>query len=161
MIKRSLSASECKAMGGVEFQLKERGVAPTAQRLSLGFYLLHKADHPTVEDIFAWAQTHMAKISLATVYNTLEVFEEAGLVRKFRFPHQEQLVFDTRTEDHHHFYDTRTQKLYDLPLDFVQLNFSKSRSMKIDSVQLVLSGHWPEGQSSHSFFKQSSKNPSI
>ncbi|MEI7973905.1 MAG: transcriptional repressor [Bdellovibrio sp.] len=154
-----LSAADCKTMGHVEFELKERGVAPTAQRLSLGFYLMHKADHPTVEDIFAWAETHMTKISLATVYNTLEVFEEAGLVRKFRFPHKEQLVFDTRTEDHHHFFDIRTQKLYDLPLDFVQLNYKKPRSMKVDSVQLVLSGHWPEGQSSITF-KKSSKNPS-
>ena len=121
-------------------KLLEKGVQPTLQRIALCKYVLCDADHPTAEQVFEWAQKNMAKISQATVYNTLGVLADCGLVRTFKFPHSEKLVYDCNTEDHFHFVDEKSGRVLDVESDSVKVTFDLPKKYKIKGMDLVLKG---------------------
>ncbi len=79
--------------------------------------------HVTAERLFAAAQERGEKVSLATVYNTLRAFCDAGLLNEITVD-ASRSYFDTRTDDHPHFFWEDTQILSDAPsdqLDIVRL----------------------------------------
>ena len=85
MIKRHLmNRSEIEAL------LKGKGLQPTLQRVGICQFVLCEADHPTAEVVHAWAEQHLGKISLATVYNTLKSLVEVELLREYKFSHSEK-----------------------------------------------------------------------
>ena len=99
--------------------LRAAGLRPTRQRLALAKLLFDGEDrHVTAEQLFAFARKADAKVSLATVYNTLHQFKEAGLLREV-VVEPGRSYFDTNMTEHHHFYDVDTGMLYDIPLDQV------------------------------------------
>ena len=129
----------------IEQKLIDAGVNPSSQRLAIAQFLLCEADHPTAEEVYGWAQKNLPKISLATVYNTLECLEEASLVRKYRFPFMEKVIYDVNTEDHFHFYDRSSGRLVDLHADEVTVEVkkgSKARRAQVEQVELLLTGKW-------------------
>ena len=77
----------CLTVAEIRKLLKENDVQPSAQRIAICRYVLCEADHPTVEDVKLWADSNFPKMSLATVYNTLNLLADVGLVRQIRFPH--------------------------------------------------------------------------
>jgi len=81
------------------------GLRPTRQRVALAELLvgdgLHR--HVTAESLFESAKTNGASVSLATVYNTLRAFCQAGLVQEVAVDGSKS-YFDTNTHDHPHFY---------------------------------------------------------
>ena len=121
-------------------KLLEKGVQPTLQLISLCKYVLCDADHPTAEQVFEWAQKNMAKISQATVYNTLGVLADSGLVRTFKFPHSEKLVYDCNIEDHFHFVDEKSGRVLDVESDSVKVTFDLPKKYKIKGMDIVLKG---------------------
>ena len=121
-------------------KLLEKGVQPTLQRIALCKYVLCDADHPTAEQVFEWAQKNMAKISQATVYNTLGVLADSGLVRTFKFPHSEKLVYDCNIEDHFHFVDEKSGRVLDVESDSVKVTFDLPKKYKIKGMDIVLKG---------------------
>ena len=99
--------------------LRDAGLRPTRQRMALAKLLFDGEDkHVTAEQLFAFARQSDAKVSLATVYNTVHQFKDAGLLREV-VVEPSRSYFDTNTSDHHHFYDVDTGMLYDIPLDQV------------------------------------------
>ncbi|MFN8847871.1 MAG: Fur family transcriptional regulator [Bdellovibrionales bacterium] len=124
----------------IEKKLLDKGVQPTLQRIALCQYLLCNADHPTAEQVFNWAQENLHKISQATVYNTLGTLTEVGLVRTFRFPHSDKVVYDCNTQDHFHFFDEKTGQLHDVDPSSVDVNFSLPNKYKINGFDLVFKG---------------------
>src|SRR3954454_25246036 len=74
--------------------LHKAKVRPTAQRIAVCRFILCEADHPSAEDIKAWVDKKFPMMSLATVYNTLKVLVNAGLIREFRFPHSDRVIYD-------------------------------------------------------------------
>jgi len=95
-------------------RLREAGLRPTRQRLALGRILFHSGDrHLTAEDIFAEAEADGAGVSLATVYNTLNQFTAAGLLREV-VVEGGRTYFDTNVSDHHHFYVQDESRLIDI-----------------------------------------------
>ncbi len=128
------------SMVEIEKRLADHGVQPTLQRMALCKYVLCDADHPTAEDVFDWAQKNMAKISQATVYNTLGVLAEAGIVRTFKFPHSEKLVYDCNTEDHFHFYDEKSKKIFDVESESVKVDAELPKKFKVKSMDIVFKG---------------------
>lgn len=124
----------------IEKQLIKHGVQPTLQRIAICKYVLCDADHPTAEDVFEWAQKNMAKISQATVYNTLGVLAESGLVRTFKFPHSEKVVYDCNTDDHFHFFDEKSGKVLDVESDSVKITLDLPKKYKVKSMDIVLKG---------------------
>jgi Fur family transcriptional regulator, stress-responsive regulator len=81
--------------------LRERGQRVTPQRLAIARTVRELDRHTTAETVFARVSRQMPGVSLPTVYATLELLEEVGLVR--RVPTEAgTAVYDPRTEDHHH-----------------------------------------------------------
>ena len=88
---------------------------PTRQRVALGWLLFAKGDrHITAEMLFEEATGSRVRISLATVYNTLHQFTEAGLLREIAVEGP-KTYFDTKTSDHHHFLVEESNQLFDFP----------------------------------------------
>jgi len=96
-------------------RLRSAGLRPTRQRLALARLLLESGDrHITAENLHAEAMAAGIKVSLATVYNTLHQFTEAGLLRE-AVVEPGRSYFDTNTADHHHFFCETTGELRDIP----------------------------------------------
>lgn len=96
-------------------QLRQAKLRPTEQRLALASLLFGGEDrHVTAESLHAEALGAGARLSLATVYNTLHLFTRAGLLRKL-IVDGDKVHFDTNTLDHHHFYLEAEDRLLDIP----------------------------------------------
>lgn len=95
-------------------RLKKAGLRPTRQRMGLGWLLFAKGDrHVTAELLFEEASKARVPVSLATVYNTLHQFREAGLLREVAVEGA-KTYFDTKTDNHHHFYFEGDNTLEDI-----------------------------------------------
>jgi Fur family transcriptional regulator, iron response regulator len=96
-------------------RLRAAGLRPTRQRVALARLLLEKGDrHVTAEQLHVEASSAAIPVSLATVYNTLHQFTEAGLLREV-VVEPGRSYFDTNASDHHHFFCEATAKLQDIP----------------------------------------------
>ncbi len=124
----------------IEKKLQDAGVKPTLQRISLARYILCEADHPTADEIKEWAETHLAKISQATIYNTLKALADAGLIRAFRFSHSERVIYDCNITDHFHFLDEKSGRIYDLHKEDIGIKIEIPKKFKIKSMDLIIKG---------------------
>jgi len=101
--------------GGISQLLRKAGLRPTRQRLALGALLFQGGDrHVTAELLHAEAVAIGHHVSLATVYNTLHQFIEAGLLREV-VVNSGRSYFDTNVSDHHHFFYEDSGRLLDIP----------------------------------------------
>ena len=95
-------------------RLRTAGLRPTRQRLELAGLLFRDGDrHLTAENLHAEAQDAGFRVSLATVYNTLHQFTEAGLLRQVVVD-ASRSYFDTNVGDHQHFYCEDEGRLIDI-----------------------------------------------
>jgi Fur family iron response transcriptional regulator len=95
------------------------GLRPTRQRLALAELLLGGPNrHVSAEQLHEEAQAACVGVSLATVYNTLHQFHEAGLLREVAVD-ASRSYFDTDTSDHHHFYIEDEQRVIDIPANSI------------------------------------------
>jgi Fur family iron response transcriptional regulator len=120
--------------------LKRAGLRPTQQRLALASLLFHGHDrHVTAEQLHGEAQAEAIKVSLATIYNTLHQFTEAGLLREV-VVEPGRSYFDTNTTDHHHFYCDDDGHLEDIPGDRVNLTSMPTppEGMTINRVEVII-----------------------
>jgi len=100
-------------------KLRRVGLRPTRQRVSLGWLLFGKGDrHITAEMLFDEAARARVPVSLATVYNTLHQFTQAGLLRQLAVDGT-KAYFDTNPTEHHHFFLEDEGALIDMPADGV------------------------------------------
>jgi Fur family iron response transcriptional regulator len=95
--------------------LREVKLRPTRQRMALGWLLFAKGDrHLTAEMLYEEASRAKIAVSLATVYNTLHQFTDAGLLREVTV-NGSKTYFDTNVSDHHHFFIESEHNLVDIP----------------------------------------------
>jgi len=95
-------------------QLRSVGLRPTRQRLALAKLLFDGTDrHVTAEMLHGEAQAARVRVSLATVYNTLHQFTDAGLLKEIVVD-SGRSYFDTNTSQHHHFYCEDSRELSDI-----------------------------------------------
>jgi Fur family iron response transcriptional regulator len=97
------------------------GVMPTAQRIEVAQVMLTRPQHLSAEQIIAGIRANGSRVSKATVYNTLNLFCERGLLRTVEVD-PTRLYYDSSTEPHHHFYNVDTGELTDIPLEGVTLH---------------------------------------
>jgi len=98
------------------------GLRPTRQRLALARLLFEDGNrHITAEQLHREASESDIKVSLATVYNTLNQFTEVGLLREVAVE-AGRSYFDTNITNHHHFFNNDTGDLLDIPGDSVVLS---------------------------------------
>jgi Fur family iron response transcriptional regulator len=101
-------------------RLREADLRPTRQRLALAKLLFEQGcdRHVTAETLHEEAQKSGFRVSLATVYNTLHQFTDAGLLREIMVD-SGRTYFDTNVSDHHHFLCERSGDLTDIPAHLV------------------------------------------
>lgn len=101
-------------------RLREADLRPTRQRLALAKLLFEQGRdrHVTAETLHEEAQKSGARVSLATVYNTLHQFTDAGLLREIMVD-SGKTYFDTNIANHHHFLCERSGQLTDIPAHLV------------------------------------------
>ncbi|MFV0475089.1 MAG: Fur family transcriptional regulator Irr [Pikeienuella sp.] len=120
-ITDNLPAAGAGACERADRWLARAGLRPTRQRRSLAALLVGdgRHRHVTAERLFEAAQEAGAPVSLATVYNTLKCFTEAGLLTEIAVDGARS-YFDTRTEEHPHFFWEEDGRLTDAPAGSVE-----------------------------------------
>ncbi len=121
--------------------LVNAGLRPTRQRVALAELLVGdgKHRHVTAESLFDAAKTKGAPVSLATVYNTLRAFCEAGVLQEITVDGSKS-YFDTNTHDHPHFFWEDEGRLTDAPSDqlVIQKLPTAPEGVEIASVDVVI-----------------------
>lgn len=121
-------------------RLRETGLRPTRQRNELASLLFsHGNRHLTAEVLHAEALSAGIKVSLATVYNTLHQFTEAGLLRQVVVD-ATRSYFDTNMGEHQHYYCEDEGELMDVPHGDIAIEnrFVPPQGMVVKSVDVVV-----------------------
>ncbi|MDL2401562.1 Fur family transcriptional regulator [Rhizobium calliandrae] len=124
----------------IETRLRSAGLRPTRQRVALGDLLFAKGDrHLTVEELHEEAVAAGVPVSLATVYNTLHQFTEAGLIRVLAVE-STKTYFDTNVSDHHHFFVEGHNEVLDIPVSNLTIDNlpEPPKGMEIAHVDVVI-----------------------
>ncbi|MEY4679033.1 MAG: hypothetical protein RLZZ276_682 [Pseudomonadota bacterium] len=102
-------------------RLKRHGLRPTRQRLALVRLLFERGDrHVTADQLHAEAAAAGVRVSLATIYNTLNQFTAAGVLREV-VVEAGRSYFDTNASEHHHILVEPTGELIDIPASDVEV----------------------------------------
>jgi len=120
--------------------LKDHGISPSAQRVAVAQYVLHTDEHPSADEVWTRVRRRFPHVSRATVYNTLNLFVEKGLLRQFVLT-EGRVIFDPKTDNHHHFIDEDSDKIHDVPWDAVEVvNVSQLAGFEVREYQVVMRG---------------------
>ena len=101
-------------------KLDEVGITPTPQRIEVAEILLNKPQHLSAEQILQQLRSNGSKVSKATVYNSLNLFGERGLIKECLVDPDRRL-YDSCIEPHHHFYNVDTGQLSDIPAGDIEI----------------------------------------
>jgi len=101
--------------------LRAYGITPTHQRMEIAQVLFEKRWHPSADQILAAVNVRYAEASKATVYNTLKLFLEKGLVREL-IVDPNKVFYDSNTSEHHHFYDIESGEITDISATGVRID---------------------------------------
>lgn len=137
----------CLTNAEISERLKAAGVQPTLQRISICQYVLCDADHPTAEEVHAWAEKNLATISLATVYNTLNTLVTAGLLREFKFAHSDKVIYDNNLDEHAHFLDEKSGQLYDIHKENIKVGLKLANEFQVNGYDLLIKGNYNKPKS--------------
>ncbi len=121
-------------------KLRLAGLRPTRQRLALAELLFRSGNrHVTAEAMHDEAIGAGVQVSLATVYNTLHQFTEAGLLRQVTVD-AARFYFDTNTGAHQHFYNEDDGELIDIPGESIAIAGvpNPPRGMAVDRIDVVV-----------------------
>jgi len=130
----------CLSTQEIEKILKKAGVQSTAQRLAICQYVLCEAGHCTVDEVKAWADKNFPKISLATVYNTLNILVDVKLLTALKLSHSDKVIYDNNVASHYHFLDEETGKLIDIDIQNIDFKHTLSEQFKVNGIDVLLKG---------------------
>ena len=123
-------------------KLRKSGLRPTKQRLKICEVLFTPQEtfHFTVNDLTKIIEEKLdEKISLATVYNTVHAFKNKGYLKEISVSNDKS-YFDTNTNLHHHFYDTKENQLIDINSSQIELKNipSPPKGKSIKEIDVVI-----------------------
>ncbi|HKK15279.1 MAG TPA: transcriptional repressor [Gammaproteobacteria bacterium] len=104
----------------VKSLLTEHAIRPTNQRMQIAGELLSKPQHLSADQVMARVNKKETLVSKATVYNTLNLFAEKGLIRQVIID-SGKVFYDSNTDSHHHIYNEDTGQLHDVEASRVTL----------------------------------------
>jgi len=119
--------------------LRSHGIGATTQRVAITRVLFTQRTHLSAEDVFRLVNHDGQHVSKATVYNTLGMLAREGVIREV-IADPDRVFFDPNTEPHHHFYDTRTRQLTDIPAQDVRLDGLPSlpQGTELEGVDVII-----------------------
>ena len=124
----------------VEQRVRDAGLRPTRQRVALADLLFAKGDrHLSAEELHEEAVVAGVAVSLASVYNTLHQFTDAGLLRILAVEGS-KTYFDTNTSDHHHFFIEGENRVMDIDTGAVTVHNlpEPPEGMEIANVDIIV-----------------------
>ena len=121
-------------------RLQEKGIQPSAHRVAVASYVLVTDEHPSADLVWKRVREGFPHISRATVYNTLNLFVNKGLLRELNLD-PDRVVFDPIMVTHHHFIDEESGSIHDVPWDRLQVNNLEGlEDYEIDDYMVVMKG---------------------
>lgn len=121
-------------------RLRGAGILPSVQRVAVARYVLSTCDHPSADEVLEQVRRELPAISRATVYNTLNLLVERGLLRAHVLAPR-RVVFDPNLERHHHFIDERSGRIHDVPWASVQVGaLPELPGFDVHEYQVVMRG---------------------
>jgi Fur family transcriptional regulator, iron response regulator len=103
-----------KSQDTIAHRLSSHGAKPTTQRLQLAELVFERPQHLSAEQVLQAARERGIRVSKATVYNTLNLFVECGLLRELVVD-RDRVYYDSTVHAHHHFYNVDTGEMIDIP----------------------------------------------
>jgi Fe2+ or Zn2+ uptake regulation protein len=120
--------------------LRDHGVQPSAQRLAIAAFVLGTTAHPSADEVLEGVRQRFPMVSRATVYNTLNLFVQKGLLRSLALG-EGRTVFDCNVADHHHFIDDETGAIHDIAWDALHVHdVNALTGYRVREYQVVLRG---------------------
>lgn len=95
-------------------RLERHGIRASAQRAAIAHWVLATDAHPSADQVWTEVKKTLPMVSRATVYNTLKLFVEKGLLRELVLA-PGFVVYDPKMENHHHFIEDETGAIHDVP----------------------------------------------
>ena len=105
----------------IKVKLLKCDINPTFQRNEIAKVMLNKPQHLSADKVLAFVNESGVNVSKATVYNTLNLFVEKGLIREVSID-PTKIFYDSNISHHHHFYNEDTGELSDFEIDEMSLN---------------------------------------
>ena len=128
-------------MSDIIHTLRRHGIQATPQRMAVAEYVLSAKTHPTADEVWEHVRRGCPTLSRATVYNTLNLFVDRGLL-KTQVLREGTVVFDPRVDAHHHFIDVETGRIYDVPWEAVRVSGENAlRGFEVSEYQVIMRGH--------------------
>lgn len=122
-------------------ELMNAGIRPSVQRLAIFEYVRRSHEHPTAEVVYEALRDELGSLSLTTVYNTLKLFVDAGLVTMLTIDDTFR-CFDGDTTSHAHFRCDKCGKIVDIRMKKDFLSFvDGADGLQIKEAQLYLKGY--------------------
>ena len=123
--------------------LREHGIKPSAHRVAVARYVLQTHDHPSADEVWTRVKKSFPLVSRGTVYNSLNLFVEKGLLRQYALT-EGRVVFDPKVEAHHHFIDEKTGAIFDVPWNAVEVSdvesLARREGFEVSEYQVVMRG---------------------
>ena len=120
--------------------LRQKNIQPTPQRIAIVQNVLENHSHPTADEVWKTVQAQHPTVSRATVYNTLNLLVEKGLLRT-QVIKEGKIVFDPHVELHHHFIDEESGEILDIPWDALKVTGElKLPGFEVYDFQVILHG---------------------
>jgi Fur family transcriptional regulator, iron response regulator len=139
IISPLFSDSRTTPVNEVSSLLERHGIRPTQQRVKVAEVLLTAPVHLTAEQLLTTLRQVPSRVSKATVYNTLKLFVDHGLVRQIHLD-PERCVYDSTMTPHHHFQNVETGEMRDIRPDELTLERMPTLppGTEIDGVEVVI-----------------------
>lgn len=126
-------------MKNIEEYLKENGVKPSYQRIKIFEYLIKNKNHPKVETIFQELEQEIPTLSKTTVYNTLKLFLEKGIVQPILIEENE-VRYDADITTHAHFKCEKCGEVYDFRVNLTQLKIEGLEEFQVKESHIYFKG---------------------
>lgn len=120
-----------------------KGLRMTGQRRVIAKVLEDSADHPDVEELYARASALDSGISIATVYRTVKLFDEAGILERVEFGDGRARYEDAEREHHDHLIDINSGEViefYDPEIEALQEKIAQKLGYRLKGHKLELYG---------------------
>ncbi len=126
-------------MASIREKLEQAGIKITPQRLAVGEVLFDRHQHLTADEVYDRLRYRRSGVSRATVYNTLNLFTEKGLLREI-FVDANCAFYDTNLKPHYHLYNVDTGELMDVEDDRLLDRFSRDLpdGTRLEGVDVVV-----------------------
>ncbi|MGI6562758.1 MAG: Fur family transcriptional regulator [Clostridia bacterium] len=126
-------------MNEIIIELTKNNIKPSIHRIKILEYLRDNRTHPTVDEIYLNLKEGCPTLSRATVYNTLSLFVQSGIVRPLTIEDRE-IRYDYNTEDHGHFKCEQCGFLSDFEVNVAQLKYEGLEHHEITNKDVYFRG---------------------